>query len=166
MSQVSFQTLPDHSRLWCFGASRAPGGAETAHLLDTMSDFVKEWTAHSQDLRAGMLWRDQRFLLIAVDEAHTGASGCSIDTLNRQLKDLESKLNLDLLDSTRVWYRDPAGQVRSCSRADFRLMVEGGEVDAATPVFDLTVARVGDYRKGRFEVAARDSWHRSLLGTT
>jgi hypothetical protein len=163
MSLVSFQTLPDDSRLWCFGASRPPAGAETARLLDAMHAFVGEWTAHSRNLKAGLDWRDQRFLLVAVDESETGASGCSIDALTRQLRDLESELAIDFLDSTPVWYRDATGHVRSCSRAAFRSAAERGEVGADTPVFDLTITRVRDYREGRFERAASASWQRTLL---
>ena len=163
MSLVSFPSLPDESRLWCFGASRSPAGAETARLLDTMQSFVEQWTAHDRQLKAGMAWIDHRFLLIAVDEARAGASGCSIDALNRQIRDLESRLGLDLLDSKPVWFRDGRGRVRSCSRADFSTAAERGEVGPDTPVFDLTLTRLGDYRQGRFERAASSSWHRSLI---
>ena len=164
MSLVPLQQLSDESRVWCFGASRAPGGPETAHLLDSMQAFVEEWTAHSRDLRAGMAWRDQRFLIIAVDESHASASGCSIDALSRQLRELESRLNVRLLDSASVWYRDATGRIRSCSRDDFGTMAKHGDVDANTSVFDLTITRLGDYRGGTFERPASESWHRALLG--
>lgn len=164
MSVVSFQSLPDDSRLWCFGASRPPGGAETARLLDALHAFVERWTAHSRDLEAGVAWHDQRFLLVAVDESDAGASGCSIDALSRQLRELESELGLDLLDSTPVWYRDGDGRVRSCSRVDFRTAAQRGDVGPDTPIFDLTLTRLRDFREGRFERAASTSWHRALLG--
>ena len=164
MSIVPFQALPDDSRMWCFGASRAPGAAETARLLDSMHAFVQEWTAHRRDLKAGMAWRDQRFLLIAVDETDADASGCSIDALNRHLRALEATLGLDLLDSTPVWYRDDSGHVQSCSRAEFGAAAARGDVGVGTLVFDLTLTRLGDLRSGRFERAASTSWHRSLLG--
>ena len=164
MSLVPFRQLSDQSRMWCFAASRAPGGSETAHLLDSMQAFVEEWTAHSRDLKAGMKWRDHRFLIIAVDESHASASGCSIDALTRQLQDLESRLDVGLLDSASVWYRDATGRIRSCSRDEFRARARRGDVDANTGVFDLTVTRLGDYRNGAFEKPASESWHRALLG--
>ena len=55
--------------------------------------------------------------------------------------------------------------MRSCSRDEFRTAAERGEVDGETPVFDLTLTRLREYRSGRFERAVSDSWHRSLLGT-
>jgi hypothetical protein len=163
MSLVSFDTLPDDARLWCFGASRPPSSEEEARLVDALRRFVSEWTAHSRNLRAGIDWRDQRFLLIAVDESHAGASGCSIDTLTGRLRELGSELGLDLLDSLAVWYRDAAGRVRSCARHEFRTLGEQGQVTDATSVFDITLTRVGDARAGRFELPAGESWHRTLL---
>ena len=163
MSLVSFPSLPDGSRIWCFGASRPPDGAETAHLLDSMQTFVEEWTAHDRDLRAGMSWREHRFLLIGVDETRADASGCSIDALTRQIRGLEARLGLELLDSRPVWYRDTSGRVRSCSRDDFRVLAHNGGVSEGTRVFDLSLTRLQDYRDGAFEKPASESWHRSLL---
>ena len=92
MSLIPFDTLPDDSRLWCFGASRAPDASRTELLLDSMRAFVSEWTAHRSDLQAGFDWLHGRFLLIGVDESGAGASGCSIDALTGHLKRLGAVL--------------------------------------------------------------------------
>jgi hypothetical protein len=163
MSLVSFDALPDNARLWCFGASRAPDASETVRLLDSMRGFVSEWTAHRRDLQAGFAWVHGRFLLIGVDESRAGASGCSIDALTGHLKNLGSELNLDLRDSMPVWFRDGAGGIRAVSRAEFTGLGHAGEVTASTPVFDLTLDRLGDVRSGLLETAAGSAWHRVLL---
>lgn len=163
MSLIPFDTLPDDSRLWCFGASRAPDASRTELLLDSMRAFVLEWTAHRRDLQAGFDWWHGRFLLIGVDESGAGASGCSIDALTGHLKRLGAALDLDLLDSMPVWFRDPAGDIRMVSRADFSDLAAQGKVSADTPVFDLTLTRLGDARAGGLETAAGSAWQRSLL---
>ena len=163
MSLISFDALPDEARLWCFGASRAPDAAQTARLLDSMRSFVSEWTAHRRDLQAGFAWMNERFLLIGVDESRAGASGCSIDALSGHLRALGAELNLDLLDSMPVWFRDASGDIRSVSRAEFTDLAVRGEVSMSTPVFDLTRTRIGDVRAGGLETAAGSAWHRSLL---
>jgi hypothetical protein len=166
MSLVSFDSLPDESRLWCFAASRSPDAAATAHLLDRVSLFLEDWTAHRQALNAAFDWRYQRFLLVAVDERAAGASGCSIDSLVARLRELEAELNLTLLDAAPVWYRDSAGHVRTALRADFRRLARDGVVGPGTTVFDLAVARLGELRGGRWELPAADSWHARLLADT
>lgn len=163
MSLTPFDALPDEARLWCFGASRTPDAAQTVRLLDSMRSFIAEWTAHRQDLLAGFAWMHERFLLIGVDESRAGASGCSIDALSGHLRALGAELNLDLLDSMPVWFRDVSGQVRTVSRAEFTDLSRRGEVSASTPVFDLTLTRLADLRAGRLEAAAGSAWHRGLL---
>ncbi len=163
MSMVSFDTLPDDARLWCFGASRRPDAAQTAHLLDSMQSFIDSWTAHRRDLHAGFDWTHQRFLRVAVVASRAGASGCSLDALMEQLRMLGAELDLDLIDSMPVWYRDASGSLRMCSRAEFGALGRRGEVTERTHVFDLTLTRLGDVRAGRLEVEAGESWHGSLL---
>lgn len=163
MSLIPFDTLPDDARLWCFGASRAPDASATEFLVDSMRTFVAEWTAHRRDLQAGFDWLHGRFLLIAVDESRAGASGCSIDALTGHLRRLGAELDLDLLDSMPVWYRAPAGDIRMVARAEFSDLAARGEVSADTPVFDLTLTRLGDARYGGLETAAGSAWQRSLL---
>jgi hypothetical protein len=163
MTLIPLNTLPDDSRLWCFGASRALDASRTERLFDSMRAFVTEWTAHRRDLQAGFDWLHGRFLLIGVDESRAGASGCSIDALTGHLRNLGVELDLDLLDSMPVWFRDPAGDIRMVSRADFSDLAAQGEVSADTPVFDLTLTRLGDVRAGGLETATGCAWHRSLL---
>jgi hypothetical protein len=163
MSLVSFDTLPDDARLWCFGASRTPEAAELQRLLDAMGRFVAEWTAHRQDLQASFSWVHERFLLVAVDESRAGASGCSIDALTSHLRDLGSDLGLDLLDSMPVWFRGADGGIRTVSRPEFTRLGQAGEVSTSTPVFDLTLERLGEVRAGRLETAAGSAWQRTLL---
>ena len=163
MSLVPFDTLPDEARLWCFGASRVLDDAEAENVRNEMERFVEEWTAHRRDLRAGFTLADHRFLLVAVDESLTGASGCSIDALMGQLRTLGTLLSADFLDSLPVWFRAADGSVEMFSRADFADSARAGRVSGETPVFDLTAGRLADLREGRFEAPASLTWHRSLL---
>lgn len=163
MSLVDFEELPDSARVWAFGAGRSPSPTETAHLLDRMEDFLEEWTAHDRELRTGFDWREHRFLLIGLDEDRGAASGCSIDALHRQIRDLEEELGTELLGRGRVWLEDERGRIRSLDRAAFRRLAAAGEVGPETVVFDLTVDRVADVREGRWRRPAGESWHASLL---
>lgn len=165
MSLVPFDSLPDDARLWVFAATRASDDSGAALLSDSMASFIEEWTAHRRDLVAGFEWRDERFLLVGVDESAAGASGCSIDALTGHLRRLGAGLDLDLLDFAPVWFRDTAGFIRTVSRAEFTELASRGEVSASTTVFDLTVSRVGEARNGHLERAAGTTWHRNLLTT-
>lgn len=168
MSLRPLKDLPDASRLWIFGADPAPEPRQTARLLDRTRAFLEDWTAHRKQLHAGLDWRRHRFLLVAVDESRTRASGCSIDELMRHLGELETETGVGLTDTAAVWFRDPAGggRIRSVSRQRFRELAEAGVVGPETTVYDLTVDRLGQLRAGRWERRAADAWHASLLPDT
>jgi hypothetical protein len=160
--RVEFSALPSSARVWVFGAAAPVTGAARETLLDAVDRHLATWKAHGAPLVCARDWRDDRFLAIAVDEAATGASGCSIDGLYRVLGSLESGLGTSLLDSSAVFWRDADGQVRSGTRPEFRTAATTGAVASSTPVFDTTVDTIGAWRD-RFECAAAGSWHARLL---
>jgi hypothetical protein len=159
MPRTDFDILPDDARLWVFAASRPLGPDESRTLLDRVDGFLEGWNAHGHPLTGAREWREDRFLLIGVDEASAPPSGCSIDALHRILKEFEASRDVVLTDHADVLYRDAGGRVESASRLDFARKAKAGEVDLETPVFDTTLTRKSDLAAG-FEVAATDGWHR------
>lgn len=160
MPKVPFDSLPDDARLWIFPADRPLTGSDAERLLTRVDAFLADWKAHGQPLTAGRDWRDDRFLLVAVDERSAPPSGCSIDALLGVLKALEPELGMTITDHGHVQYRDDGGEVAYATRGDFARLAEEGTVSADTRVFDATLTRLGPLREGRFEVPARESWHR------
>ena len=155
---IPFTNLPDEARLWIFASPEAVTGGPAMRLLELVDEFLEEWHAHGHPVVGGRDWRYDRFLLVAADEAATGVSGCSTDSLFKTFKEAEKELGITLLDSSRVWYRD-GEEIRSASRAEFRELARGGGITGDTVVFDNTVPTVGGTREGRWERAARDAWH-------
>jgi hypothetical protein len=159
MSAVSFDQLPDDARVWVFAASRPLSGAESAPLLRGVDGFIDRWAAHGAPVRGARDWRHERFLLVGADERATGVSGCSIDSLFHALAAAEAQTGVPLRDSSLVFFRDAAGEIRSAPRPEFRRLAAAGEVTDDTPVFDNTVTTAGDIRSGRWETRLRDAWH-------
>jgi hypothetical protein len=159
MPAMPFSEMPDHSRVWIFAAARPLNEQEAQVLLDQVDAFLGEWHAHGAAVVGGRDWRYDRFLMIAADETATGVSGCSGDALFGMLKETERGRGVPLLDSAPVWYRDRAGEIRALSRPEFRALVQSGEVDEETTVFNNTVTTISDVRVGKWETPLRDSWH-------
>ena len=162
MPLVDFSTLPDDARIWVFGATAPLDDVDGAKLLAAVDAYLFQWKAHGHPLTCGREWREERFLVIGVDQRTEGASGCSIDGLFRTLQGLEKAVGASLVGGGNVFFRDTLGLVHGIPRADFELLSKQGAVGAATPVFDTTVTTRGDYR-ARFERAAGGSWHAALL---
>ncbi|MDX1388837.1 MAG: hypothetical protein R3344_06580 [Acidobacteriota bacterium] len=141
-----------------FAAESPLDAAGRDALLAEVDRFLAQWAAHGAPVVAGREWRDDRFLLIGVDERATGLSGCSIDALVRSLRALQSRVGAAIVDAPPVWYRGPRG-IETISRDTFESLADRGSVGPDTIVFDNTLASVGELRAGRFELPASETWH-------
>jgi hypothetical protein len=162
---MSLSALPDTSRIWIFGATEPLTDAQQQALDADLTGFVRTWAAHGSQLMAAHRLEESTFVVVGVDETVHGASGCSIDSLVRHLSELETALDVSLLDGARIWYRTHAGDIVSCERSEFTDRSKQGEIDAGTRVFDPTIQALGDLRRGDFERAAGESWHARLLAS-
>ena len=154
--RVNIDQLSNNAHIWIFGISPALDEAQSATLLRQVDAFLDEWAAHGVPIKGARELREGSFLIIAADE-HREKSGCSIDRMFGTLKNLERELNVQILDSTRVFLRD-RGAVRAVPRGEFRQ-----SANADTPVFDVTAEKLGEVRTGAWERRAADSWHARLL---
>jgi hypothetical protein len=162
MPTTEFNSLPDSSRVWVYGADKPLDESSTKVLLEETDNFLSQWKAHGTDLLSARDWSEDRFLTIAVDQEREGASGCSIDVLFRTLKSLESRLGAKLVTSGLVYFRGRDGGIRAVTRDEFGELAAGGEIEGKTEVFDLTVTTLGEWR-GRFRSKVEDSWHAALI---
>jgi len=164
MPLTTFDNLPDDSRVWIFGATAPVDEVDSAKLLAAVDAFLVQWQAHGHPLTAARDWRDERFLVIGVDQHTEGASGCSIDGLFRTLQQLEQAIGSSLVGGGVVFFRGPGNLVCALARDDFEALSRRGGADGTTPVFDTTITTAGDYR-ARFERPAAETWHKTLLAT-
>jgi hypothetical protein len=158
MPRVNFDELPGHARLWVFAAERELSADERGRLLATVDAFLDGWQAHRHPLTSARDVRYDRFLLVAADEQAAGVSGCSIDALVREIKQLEAALGVRLVDHGPVLFKD-GGRIVRVARDEFATLAREGRVTPETPVFDNTITRVEDVRTGRWEGPASAAWH-------
>jgi hypothetical protein len=162
MPLTTFDELPDDARVWIFGAAAPVDDVDAAKLLAAVDAYLLQWKAHGHPLTAARDWRDERFLVVGVDQRTEGASGCSIDDLFHMLQALERAVGSSMVGGGLVFFRGPGDLVCALSRDDFEALARRGGADGTTPVFDTTITSAGDYR-ARFEVPAGSSWHGALL---
>ena len=161
MPVTDFDALPDNARTWVFAASDSVRGEGVQRLLSAVDEWLGAWKAHGVPLVCARAWRDDHFLAIGVDEAATGASGCSVDALFRVLHQLQGSLGTSLVGGGRVFHRAADGTVQCSDRARFAALAADGQVGPDTPVFDTVVTTAAAFRHD-FERPLRNSWHREL----
>lgn len=158
MPRQPFAALPDSARLWVFAAARPLATPERDALLSAVDAFLDEWNAHRVPLDCARDLRYDQFLLVGVDQAAAGVSGCSVDSLVRTMKTLGQHLGVELVDHASVFYRD-GERVLRVSRDEFAQAAVRGAVSPDTTVFDNTVPTAGAVRSGAWEAPAARTWH-------
>jgi hypothetical protein len=143
---LPFEKLAPTSRIWVFQANRALAPHELTYLTGLLDTFCGQWTAHNQELAAGWEWKSPFWLVVGVDEAEAGASGCSIDKLMHLVTSLEQALSVDLRDRQLVAFElatspepvlVPLSQVRE--------LVTLGHASTETATFDNLVTTKAAY---------------------
>ena len=162
MPLVPFEQMPGDARHWVFGSQTPLDEVDGPRLLTAVDQYLAGWKAHGAPLVCARELREDQFLAIAVDERASDASGCSIDGLFRVLQEIEAGIGTSMVGGGLVFFRDQGGFIHGCTRAEFTHMAAMGEVTDETPVFDMTLTTVGDYRS-RFEGPAIEGWQAKLF---
>jgi len=156
-----FKDLPDDSRVWIYQSNRKLSDDEVTVIKEKVVDFLKEWTAHGQDLEAGFEIKYNRFIVIGLNQENASASGCSIDASVYFIQKLEKEFGIDLLDKMNVTFYN--GEfIAHKTLSDFRKMAKAKSVSKNTVVFNNLVNTKKDYLEN-WEVPAKDSWHSRFL---
>ena len=93
-----FENLNSNSKVWVYTSDRPLSVAENDYLQKQSSLFVEDWAAHGVGLKAEALVYKNQFLILAVDESQTNASGCSIDSSVKFVKAMGGEINTDFFN--------------------------------------------------------------------
>ena len=154
---VDFNELPDHSRIWIYQSNRSFTESELQDIQQSVSEFLKQWTAHGSDLHAGFEIKYNRFIIIGLDQTNASASGCSIDASVHFMQTLEQKFQVELMDRMNVSFKQ-GEYIAYKPLTDFKKMAKDKAVSANTIVFNNLVATKQEYLEN-WEVPASESWH-------
>ena len=100
---VNFNTIPEESRIWIYAAEQKLTNEQESYILQSISDHIKNWEAHKVPLTAGVAILENHFIVVALDESKNLASGCSIDTLQKLIQNLEKDLSISLLNRLNIF---------------------------------------------------------------
>ena len=135
---ANFHALPEESRIWLYAAENALSKGQQDYILKVISDALKGWNAHKQPLTAGVTILENHFIVVALDEGKNGASGCSIDTLQKTIQELEKDLSISLLNRLNIFCRidDKIHCIPTTKLAEY--------ANKETLFYDLTIQKKGD----------------------
>src|SRR5690606_34266220 len=132
---VEFDQMPDHARVWIYMADRAIPSEDLNVVHGVMKAFTNEWAAHGVPLRTSYTLAEDRFLILAVDEAHHSPSGCSIDSSVGALRQIQEATGLDFLDRTGVPF-ESSGRINVIRLEELKQKSRDGVWDSQSLTFN------------------------------
>lgn len=108
-----FPELPSGARVWIYCSDRVLEAEESKKISNQLAGFIQGWSTHGAAMKASSGILLDRFIVIAADEQHLAASGCSIDSSVRFIKELGSQFNINFFDRLRVYVRNSDGIIRA-----------------------------------------------------
>ena len=154
---LPFNEMPLSSRILIYQSDNKIQDQDLIKIKTKLIEFLKNWTAHGDDLKSSFDIKYNRFLIIALNEKSTKASGCSIDACVHFIQKIEKDYGLNLLDKMNVAFKQ-GDYISYKSIVEFKILIKNKSVSKNTIVFNNLVVDIEDYNNN-WEVPALKSWH-------
>lgn len=154
--QDTFSTLPPSARLWIYTADRSLTDIEQEQILKDCDQFLSQWAAHGSELRAAAKIIEDTFLVIAADESFQMASGCSIDSAVRFVKELGAKYTIDFFDRSTLVFEN-AEETRRVKMNQVAQAIATGDISSESLFFNTTIQTLEELNNN-WPVKAEESW--------
>lgn len=153
---VPFESLPATARVWIFQSNRPFSEKETEQIDTRLKSFTSEWSVHGMPLNTSFRIDHRQFIVLAADESQQSASGCSIDSSVRAIKELEHSLGLSLFDRSQVVFKTTTG-VRTLPLAKLKENFANGILDEDTLTF-YNLVNTKAQLETEWLVPVKESW--------
>lgn len=153
---LPFEQMPEYSRVWVYQADHKFSDSEAQLVRERLSRFCEGWNTHGNHMPTSFDLVENQILLLAVDESNLGASGCSIDSSVRTLRELESLLDTNLTDQGKISLKQPSGEMTVIPALGVKARVTAGEINLETAVINPLIRTKADLKNMWQPV--RNSW--------
>tara|TARA_Y100000385_G_C13059324_1_gene623540 strand:- start:1387 stop:1875 length:489 start_codon:yes stop_codon:yes gene_type:complete len=162
MAKSSYESLSDSSRIWIYRSDRLLSAEETLKIDNWLNQFTEKWTAHNQSLKAfGQVYHSKFIVILLDEESSNQASGCSIDSQVRFIKDIGKALNVDFFDRLHFDFLID-NSIITIHKNKVLSKIEEGILSEESLVLDHLVKSKMQFEHA-WSVPLSQSWHRRLI---
>lgn len=147
-------------RVIIYPASRPFTTKEAKTITERLFDFLATWAAHGKPLSSSFKIERNQFIVICVDEEKEMASGCSIDSLGKVMREIDEEYQLGLFDRMKASYMEN-GEVKTLKLQEFKSKLRSGELSKDIEVFDFSKNTYLDFLS-HFLLPLDKSWAASI----
>ena len=149
------------SKVWIYQSNRQFTAIEAKAIQQKLDAFTAQWTAHGHQLKAKAEIPYNFFIVLTVDQDTASATGCSIDSSVRLIKEIEQTYGVDLFDRFNMAYKID-NEVHVVTKEDFETLITIKQIGPQTIVFNNLVQTLAEF-EAKWEVAIEDSWHKNIF---
>ena len=103
MQPSFFLSNKKNNRIFIFQSSVILSDFQVNYINHKLKkDFFPNWFSHNDKIEPELLIKYRHFIIIST--CKTNISGCSIDTLIKQIKSIDSELSLDIFNRLNIAY--------------------------------------------------------------
>ncbi|WP_186753694.1 hypothetical protein [Echinicola salinicaeni] len=153
---LPFEEMPDTARVWVYQANRKFTPEEIQLIESRLTAFCNQWNTHGNLMPTSFDIKYDQFIILSVDESKLGASGCSIDSSVKTLRELDQVLKVNLLDQGKVSfvYQD---DITISSLGDIKSYILSGILTSNSKVFNPIIQKKEDLQN-KWLIPASESW--------
>lgn len=152
---TAINDLPSSTRTWIYQVNRMLSSTEIEIIKSALTEFCQQWAAHGQPLESNFEIRENRFVILLVNEESHAASGCSIDGSVRVMKGLQQQLGIDFFDRTQIaFYND--GQITTYSLAEVKKALADGRLSNQSLTFNTLASSKAELEQ--WKILVEKSW--------
>ena len=133
---LPFNEMPLSSRIWIYQSDNKIQDQDLIKIKTKLIEFLKNWTAHGDDLKSSFDIKYNRFLIIALNEKSTKASGCSIDACVHFIQKIEKDYGLNLLDKMNVAFKQ-GDYISYKSIVEFKILIKNKSRSSKTQSYAI-----------------------------
>jgi len=161
---VPIHTLPTSARIWVYTSERLFSEQEQNLISLKFEHFLDSWQSHQLDVRSSFEIKENRFLIVAVDESYHGISGCGIDKSLHFVQELESELGISLTNKTNVVFEKDEAQI-VLPFVQIKSATSEGIISSENFYFNTLVVNLGELRTN-FKINVKEGWVKKYFLTT
>lgn len=153
---IPINQLPPSTRAWIYQANRMLSSIEVEIIKSALTEFCQQWAAHGQALESNFEIRENRFVILLVNEESHAASGCSIDGSVRVMKELQQQLGIDFFDRTQVpfWIEN---RIQTFATTQLKEAFATGQITNQSITFNTLAATKSELEQS-WKIPVEKSW--------
>ena len=123
---------------WVFVLNSRLEPNEVSTFEANLAGILDNWKTHGHQLNASCKIYFNQIIQILLDDNSVIASGCSIDSLSKEIMRLAASYDKSILDSNMVAFINDKNEVLLSKRSDIQQLKKRGEIGSNSLVLDLS----------------------------